>query len=148
MSRDSKPTALTPRPRRSMHPTPDNATVVAADAAGQTTDTGRAQPTEPPDKPPGVAACLGHEQPVPDQLPLRTPPQAAQLLAVPESWLRRKAAARAIPCTFLGKHLRFSPADLATIVTAAAQPPRTRPRATQIRPGRQPVSRPPSPRRR
>jgi hypothetical protein len=30
-------------------------------------------------------------------------------MAVRESWLRRKAAARAIPCTFLGKHLRFSP---------------------------------------
>src|SRR5215207_9325271 len=30
---------------------------------------------------------------------LYTPAEAARLLTVPESWLRRKAAARAIPCT-------------------------------------------------
>ncbi|WP_404800371.1 hypothetical protein [Actinomadura rudentiformis] len=40
------------------------------------------------------------------------------------SWLRRKAAARAIPCTFLGKHLRFSRADLEAIITAGEQSPR------------------------
>ena len=56
-----------------------------------------------------------------DRLPLRTPAAAAQLLAVPESWLRRKAAARVIPCTFLGRHLRFSPADLVAIAAAGAQ---------------------------
>jgi excisionase family DNA binding protein len=61
-----------------------------------------------------------------DRLPLRTPAQAAQLLAVPESWLRRKAAARTIPCTFLGKHLRFSPADLVAITTCGGQPSSTR----------------------
>ncbi|MCO5996718.1 hypothetical protein NE234_25470 [Actinoallomurus sp. WRP9H-5] len=42
------------------------------------------------------------------------------------SWLRRKAAARAIPCTFLGKHLRFSRADLEAIVAAGRQAPRSR----------------------
>jgi excisionase family DNA binding protein len=52
-----------------------------------------------------------------DQL-LYTPEQAAQLLGVKASWLRRKAAARAIPCTFVGKHLRFSRADLEAIVSA------------------------------
>jgi excisionase family DNA binding protein len=57
---------------------------------------------------------------------LYTPQQAAALLQVRESWLRKKAAARAIPCTFLGKHLRFSPADLTAIVAAAAQPPTRR----------------------
>jgi excisionase family DNA binding protein len=62
-----------------------------------------------------------------DRLPLRTAAQAAQLLAVPESWLRRKAAARAIPCTFLGKHLRFSPADLTAISGQGAEPGRARP---------------------
>lgn len=61
-----------------------------------------------------------------ERVPLRTPAQAAQLLAVPESWLRRKAAARVIPCTFLGKHLRFSPADLNAITRAGAQPIRAR----------------------
>jgi excisionase family DNA binding protein len=54
---------------------------------------------------------------------LYTPAEAAQLLKVRESWLRKKAAARQVPCTFLGKHLRFSPTDLASIVASAAQPP-------------------------
>jgi hypothetical protein len=40
---------------------------------------------------------------------LYTPGEAAQPLKVRESWLRKKAAARLVPCTFLGKHLRFSP---------------------------------------
>jgi excisionase family DNA binding protein len=53
---------------------------------------------------------------------LYTPGEAAQRLRVRESWLRRQAAARQVPCTFLGRHLRFSPTDLATIVAAAAQP--------------------------
>lgn len=52
---------------------------------------------------------------------LYTPGAAAELLAVPESWLRRKAGRRLIPCTFLGKHLRFSAADLAEITAAGSQ---------------------------
>jgi excisionase family DNA binding protein len=67
---------------------------------------------------------------------LYTPAEAAQLLKVRESWLRRKAAARQVPCTFLGKHLRFSPADVVAIVTAAAQPAvgrRPRRRAPTVR---------------
>jgi excisionase family DNA binding protein len=52
---------------------------------------------------------------------LYTPAEAARVLRVRESWLRRKAAARQVPCTFLGKHLRFTAADLAAIA-AAAQP--------------------------
>ena len=54
---------------------------------------------------------------------LYTPAEAAERLKVRESWLRKKAAARQVPCTFLGKHLRFSPNDLAAILAAAAQPP-------------------------
>ena len=69
---------------------------------------------------------------------LYTPAEAAQLLKVRESWLRRKAGARQVPCTFLGRHLRFSPTDLATIVTAAAQPPVGRHRAPR---GRKPADR-------
>jgi excisionase family DNA binding protein len=53
---------------------------------------------------------------------LYTPAEAAQRLRVRESWLRKKAAARQVPCTFLGKHLRFSPADLAAIVAGSAHP--------------------------
>lgn len=55
---------------------------------------------------------------------LFTPGEAAALLTVPESWLRRKAGRRLIPCTFLGKHLRFSPADVTAIALAGAQVPR------------------------
>jgi excisionase family DNA binding protein len=66
-------------------------------------------------------------------LPLYTPAQAAKLLAVTESWLRRRAAARAIACTFLGKHLRFSPADLRAIVTAGAHHPTSLARPTRAR---------------
>jgi hypothetical protein len=56
-----------------------------------------------------------------DQL-LFTAADAADMLRVPESWLRRRAARRLVPCTFLGKHLRFSRADLDQIVTDAARP--------------------------
>src|SRR5215475_9853338 len=67
---------------------------------------------------------------------LYTPAEAAELLKVRESWLRKKAAARQVPCTFLGKHLRFSTTDVAAIITAAAQPPvgrRPRRRAPTVR---------------
>jgi excisionase family DNA binding protein len=57
-----------------------------------------------------------------DGLLLYTPAEAAQRLRVRESWLRKKAAAREVPCTFLGKHLRFSAADLTAIVAASARP--------------------------
>ena len=60
--------------------------------------------------------------PTPPVLPLHTPAEAARLLAVPESWLRRQVTARLVPHTRLGKHLRFSHADLVVIATTAAQP--------------------------
>ncbi|MET9232217.1 helix-turn-helix domain-containing protein [Lentzea sp. NPDC003310] len=53
---------------------------------------------------------------------LFTPGQAARLLQVRESWLRRRAARRTIPCSFLGKHLRFSRNDIEKIAAAAEQP--------------------------
>jgi excisionase family DNA binding protein len=64
-----------------------------------------------------------HDQPDARQPLLYTAEQAAELLQVSPSWLRKKAAARAVPCTFLGKHLRFSAADIAAIITAGRQPP-------------------------
>lgn len=67
---------------------------------------------------------------------LYTPAEAAELLKVRESWLRKKAAARQVPCTLLGKHLRFSRAEVGAIITAAAQPPvgrRPRRRAPTVR---------------
>lgn len=55
---------------------------------------------------------------------LLTPAQAAARLQVRESWLRAKASARAIPCTFVGRHLRFSEQDLADIIAAGRTEPR------------------------
>lgn len=55
---------------------------------------------------------------------LYTAEQAAALLQVRPSWLRRKAAARAVPCRFLGKHLRFSHADIETIANNSTPPSR------------------------
>jgi len=68
-----------------------------------------------------AAACSGHTGPASTPA-VFTPAQAAELLQVRESWLRRRAAQRQVPCTFLGKHLRFSPADLERIIADAARP--------------------------
>ncbi|MFD6096549.1 helix-turn-helix domain-containing protein [Nocardiopsis flavescens] len=54
-----------------------------------------------------------------------TPAEAAALLKVPESWLRKKATARQVPCTFLGKHLRFSAQDLEQIIRDGHRDPIT-----------------------
>lgn len=54
---------------------------------------------------------------------LYTAEQAAALLQVSPSWLRRKATARAIPCTFVGKHLRFTRHDLDSIIAAGTRTP-------------------------
>lgn len=56
---------------------------------------------------------------------LHTAAEAAGILKVRESWLKTKAAARLIPCTFVGKHLRFSDDDIVQIITAGACPPIT-----------------------
>ena len=57
---------------------------------------------------------------------LYTPATAAERLTVGESWLRRKAGQRLIPCTFVGKHLRFTEDDLRSIVAAGHRGPRNR----------------------
>jgi excisionase family DNA binding protein len=71
---------------------------------------------------PDARHTVAARSPADDGPVLYTPAEAAHRLRVRESWLRKKAAARTVPCTFLGKHLRFSPADLAAIVAAAARP--------------------------
>lgn len=58
---------------------------------------------------------------------LYTPEQAAQLLQVPASWLRKRAAADAIAHTRIGRHLRFSTADLRALVHAGQHPPALQP---------------------
>jgi excisionase family DNA binding protein len=78
--------------------------------------------------PAGSVVAVGGDQPAGGEVGaesgaavlLYTPAQAAALLQVPESWLRRRAAQRRVACTFLGKHLRFSRADLDAIVAAAS----------------------------
>jgi excisionase family DNA binding protein len=62
---------------------------------------------------------------------LHTPAEAAEILKIRESWLRAKAAARAIPCTFIGKHLRFSDDDLTQIMAEGARKPVTRTRSVR-----------------
>jgi hypothetical protein len=64
---------------------------------------------------------------------LHTPAEAADILTVKESWLRRQASLRRVPCTFLGKHLRFSDADLRAIVEAGTRPARPQSRRTYRR---------------
>lgn len=54
---------------------------------------------------------------------LYTPAAAAERLTIGESWLRRKAGQRLIPCTFVGKHLRFTDEDLRAIVAAGSRGP-------------------------
>ena len=56
---------------------------------------------------------------------LHTAAEAASILKVRESWLKTKASARLIPCTFIGKHLRFSDEDIAEIMKAGARQPVT-----------------------
>ncbi|WP_441173107.1 helix-turn-helix domain-containing protein [Micromonospora palomenae] len=87
----------------------------------------RARRQMPPATPAPNHRAAYHDDPDPR---LYTPAEAAALLRVSESWLRRRAGRRQIPCTFLGKHLRFSAADLAAIIAAAAEP------ATGRRPNR------------
>ena len=60
--------------------------------------------------------------PAPTDPFLYTPEEAAKILKVRASWLRRRAAARLIPCTFLGKHLRFSAGDIAAIIASGSRP--------------------------
>lgn len=67
---------------------------------------------------------------------LHTPAEAANILNVRESWLRTKASARLVPCTFVGKHLRFSDDDIAEIMRAGAREPVT---ARERRSGRKPA---------
>lgn len=80
--------------------------------------------SEPADSPTGDTGRL-----------LYTPAAAAERLTVGESWLRRKAGQRIIPCTFVGKHLRFTDEDLRAIVAAGRRGPSHRNQPPN-RPGR------------
>jgi excisionase family DNA binding protein len=53
----------------------------------------------------------------PPVLGLYTIPEAAEILHVPEGWLRKKVTAGVVPHTRLGKHVRFTADHLRRIVT-------------------------------
>ena len=81
---------------------------------------------EPPTPPPPTAASAsltsGPDPAVLAGLQLFTLERAAELLAVPEAWLQSKAGRREIPSTQIGKHLRFSVADITAIIREGARP--------------------------
>lgn len=58
-------------------------------------------------------------------------PEAARVLAVPESWLRERVRLRRVPHRRLGKHVRFTAQDLEHIVEQSAQQVVTRRRTVR-----------------
>lgn len=48
---------------------------------------------------------------------LLTTQEAAEYLSVGVDWLKKAAAARRVPHTRLGKYVRFSPSNLAAIIS-------------------------------
>lgn len=67
------------------------------------------------------------------EVQLHTAAEEAGILKVRDSWLKTKAAARLIPYTFIGKHLRSSDDDIAEIM-----PPAHASRSPHGSPGPQP----------
>lgn len=53
---------------------------------------------------------------------LLTTAEAAAVLSIPEGALAKRVAARAVPHTRIGKHVRFTPGHLGQIITAGEQP--------------------------
>lgn len=104
-----------------------------------------ARPADEPATPATPSAASTSDGPGPDpatleSLRLCTPAQVAELLAVPEAWLQSKAGRREIPSTQIGKHVRFSIADIAAIVREGARPAQPAvesPRTQRRRPSRQ-----------
>ena len=54
---------------------------------------------------------------------LLTIAEAAAVLNVPESWLRRKVAERRVPLTLLGRHIRFTEDHVDRIISDGEQLP-------------------------
>ena len=52
---------------------------------------------------------------------LLTVDEAAEVLQVSTSWLRKRVAARAVPCVRLGRTVRFADSDIAQIVAKNRQ---------------------------
>ena len=119
-----------PEPDRIAATSPDHSPAASGESAGRFLGRrprrGIARParsdssggfTTPPASPAGTTRDAASARPL-----LYTAEQAAALLQVRPSWLRRKAAARAVPCRFVGKHLRFSHTDIETIAEGNSLP--------------------------
>ncbi|MFG2656942.1 helix-turn-helix domain-containing protein [Streptomyces sp. NPDC048425] len=113
-------------PTSSRRPTPTTNTTHRADGRA-TTRSGKDQrasstPHHAPTAPsaPGDA---GIDANCCEMVRLFTAEQAARELQVPPSWLRKKAAAGAIPHTRIGRHLRFSTRDLRRLIAAGQRGP-------------------------
>lgn len=48
--------------------------------------------------------------------------EAAEVLNVPETWLRKRASAGLVPCTRLGRNIRFTDEHLRDIIAAGESP--------------------------
>lgn len=64
--------------------------------------------------------------------PLISVQQAAALLGIPAKTLYAKTAARTVPFTKIGRHIRFTQEHLRQIVAAGEQPTATAPTRLQI----------------
>ena len=69
-----------------------------------------------------LAAHMESESTESDLGLLLTLAEVATLLSVPESWLRKRVASHTVPCTRLGRHIRFTRQQVDQIVLAAHQP--------------------------
>lgn len=54
---------------------------------------------------------------------LLTTEEAAEILRVSYSWLKKAAQRRDVPCTHIGRAVRFSRAHLEQIIAAGERPP-------------------------
>lgn len=59
-------------------------------------------------------------------LRLLTKDELAEVLGVPASWVRAKAASHEIPHRRIGRHIRFAPEDVAAILASSERQPVTR----------------------
>lgn len=57
-----------------------------------------------------------------DSTPLMNDAELARRLNVPVGWVEDKAKRQQIPCTFIGKHRRYSEAHYQQIVSADERP--------------------------
>ncbi|WP_448058739.1 helix-turn-helix domain-containing protein [Cellulomonas hominis] len=72
---------------------------------------------------PAAVPARGHHVPVPGVPGLDVPSRlltiedAAHVLSIPATTLAKMVTARQVPCTRVGKHVRFTPGHIAAIIT-------------------------------